>query len=282
MEERWREPAALAEQYAGMLYRLAYARTGSRADAEDVMQEVFVRLLRARPEFRDEEHAKAWLLRVGARCAADVLRAPWRRREGPLDDGLPAPEPPGEGGVVEAVLALPAQYRMAVHLYYYEELSVAEIAAVLGKSEGAVKSRLFRARALLRRYLKEDAAQETLLRAWQRYGTFRGEAAERTWITAIALNVCRDLLRSPWHTHRMELSALAEPAAEDAPWDDTPLRAVLSLPRKYREVVLLRYYEEFTLEEIADTLGIVPGTVSARLTRAKRKLRPMLEEWYYD
>lgn len=120
------------------------------------MQEVFVRLLRARPEFRDEEHAKAWLLRVGARCAADVLRAPWRRREGPLDDGLPAPEPPGEGGVVEAVLALPAQYRMAVHLYYYEELSVAEIAAVLGKSEGAVKSRLFRARALLRRYLKED------------------------------------------------------------------------------------------------------------------------------
>ena len=95
--------------------------------------------------------------------------------------------------------------------------------------------------------LAEDAAQETLLRA------------------------CR-----------MELSALAEPAAEDAPWDDTPLRAVLSLPRKYREVVLLRYYEEFTLEEIADTLGIVPGTVSARLTRAKRKLRPMLEEWYYD
>ncbi len=93
---------------------------------------------------------------MGARCAADVLRAPWRRREGPLDDGLPAPEPPGEGGVVEAVLALPAKYRMAVHLYYYEELSVAEIAAVLGKSEGAVKSRLFRARALLRRYLKED------------------------------------------------------------------------------------------------------------------------------
>ena len=79
-----------------------------------------------------------------------------------------------------------------------------------------------------------------------------------------------------------ELSALAEPSAEDAPWDDTPLRAVLSLPRKYREVVLLRYYEEFTLEEIADTLGIAPGTVSARLTQAKRKLRPMLEEWYYD
>ena len=137
----------VARTYGDMLYRVAYHALKNRADAEDVMQEVFVRLLRARPEFRDEEHAKAWLLRVGARCAADVLRAPWRRREGTLDDALPAPEP---------VLALPAQYRMAVHLYYYEELSVAEIAAVLGKSEGAVKSRLFRARALLRRYLKED------------------------------------------------------------------------------------------------------------------------------
>ena len=146
----------VARTYGDMLYRVAYHALKNRADAEDVMQEVFVRLLRARPEFRDEEHAKAWLLRVGARCAADVLRAPWRRREGPLDDALPAPEPPGEGGVVEAVLALPAKYRTAVHLYYYEELSVAEIAAVLGKSEGAVKSRLFRARALLRRYLKED------------------------------------------------------------------------------------------------------------------------------
>ena len=146
----------VARTYGDMLYRVAYHALKNRADAEDVMQEVFVRLLRARPEFRDEEHAKAWLLRVGACCAADVLRAPWRRREGPLDDGLPAPEPPGEGGVVEAVLALPAKYRTAVHLYYYEELSVAEIAAVLGKSEGAVKSRLFRARALLRRYLKED------------------------------------------------------------------------------------------------------------------------------
>lgn len=78
--------------------------------------------------------------------------------------------------------------------------------------------------------LAEDAAQETLLRAWRRYGTFRGEAAERTWITAIALNVCRDLLRSPWHTHRMELSALAEPAAEDAPWDDTPPLPGRALP----------------------------------------------------
>ena len=153
--ENWREPAELARAYAPAIYRLAYARTGSRADAEDIMQEVFVRLLRARPDFADREHARAWLLRVAANCANDWFRAPWRRREGPLTDSLPAPEHE-DGGVVEAVLALPAKYRTAVHLYYYEELSVAEIAKITGKSESAVKSRLFLARAMLREALKED------------------------------------------------------------------------------------------------------------------------------
>ena len=151
----WNTPEALARDFAPAIFRLAYARTGNRADAEDIMQEVFVRLLRARPEFADREHAKAWLLRVAANCANDWFRAPWRRREGPLTDSLPAPEHE-DGGVVEAVLALPAKYRTAVHLYYYEELSVAEIAKITGKSESAVKSRLFRARAMLREALKED------------------------------------------------------------------------------------------------------------------------------
>ena len=153
--ENWRTPAELARAYAPAIYRLAYARTGSRADAEDIMQEVFVRLLRAEPDFADRAHARAWLLRVAANCANDWFRAPWRRREGPLTDALPAPEHE-DGGVVEAVLALPAKYRTAVHLYYYEELSVAEIAKITGKSESAVKSRLFRARAMLREALKED------------------------------------------------------------------------------------------------------------------------------
>lgn len=153
--ENWREPAELARAYAPAIYRLAYARTGSRADAEDIMQEVFVRLLRAGPDFADRAHARAWLLRVAANCANDWFRAPWRRREGPLTDSLPAPEHE-DGGVVEAVPALPAKYRTAVHLYYYEELSVAEIAKITGKSESAVKSRLFRARAMLREALKED------------------------------------------------------------------------------------------------------------------------------
>ena len=160
MEELWNDPGALARQYAPAVYRLAYARTGSRADAEDVMQEVFLRLVKTRPDFDSEAHAKAWLLRVASNCANDLFRLPWRRREAPLADDLPAPEAPETGSVTEAVLSLPARYRIPIHLYYYEDLSVAEIARTIGKSEGTVKSRLFRARNLLRERLREEEQGE--------------------------------------------------------------------------------------------------------------------------
>lgn len=156
----WNDPGALARQFAPAVYRLAYARTGSRADAEDVMQEVFLRLLQARPVFESEAHAKAWLLRVACNCANDLFRLPWRRREVPLEDNLSAPEALEPEGVTQAVLSLPARYRIPIHLYYYEGFSVAEIAGAMGKSEGTVKSRLFRARKLLRDKLKGEAYDE--------------------------------------------------------------------------------------------------------------------------
>lgn len=155
MEESWKDPGALARQFAPAVYRLAYARTGNRADAEDVMQEVFLRLVRHRPDFDSEAHARAWLLRVASNCANDLFRLPWRRREEPLEEDMSAPEEPGEGSVTEAVLSLPARYRIPIHLYYYEGYSVAEIADITGKSEGTIKSHLFRARTLLRDKLKE-------------------------------------------------------------------------------------------------------------------------------
>lgn len=156
MQEPWNDPSALARRYAPAVYRLAYARTGSQADAEDVMQEVFLRLLRARPVFDSEDHARAWLLRVAVNCANDLLRRFFRRREGPLAEDMPAPAAPETGSVTEAVLSLPARYRIPIHLYYYEDLSVAEIAAATGSSQGTVRSRLFRARALLRKKLEEE------------------------------------------------------------------------------------------------------------------------------
>ena len=74
----------LVARYGQTIYRLAYARTGSREDAEDITQETFLRLVRTNPAFRDEEHRKAWLLRVAANCAGDLFRAPWRRNNRPV------------------------------------------------------------------------------------------------------------------------------------------------------------------------------------------------------
>lgn len=139
----------IVNRYGSSIYRLAYARTGSHADAQDVMQETFLRLVRAGPEFASETHCKAWLLRVAANCVNDVFRSPWRQAQ-PLSEGMEAPAQPEEGGVLEAVLALPAKYRLPVHLYYYEGLSVGEIGEILGKSESVIKTRLFRARGMLR------------------------------------------------------------------------------------------------------------------------------------
>lgn len=158
------EAERLIEAYADAVYRLAYARTGSREDAEDVTQETFLRLVRTGPRFRDGEHCRAWLLRVAMNCAADLHRSAWRRHTRPLEEAehlTISPEEPGNG-VMEAVLALPERYRTVVHLYYYEELSAAEIAAILGKREGTVNTRLCRARAMLRAKLEEEEAAQNV------------------------------------------------------------------------------------------------------------------------
>ena len=138
--------------------RLAYARTGSLADAEDAAQETFLRLLRRDGGFESDEHCKAWLLRVTLNVCADLFRSPWRRRTAPLEEAadLPAEPAPEEGGMLERVLSLPAKYRTVIHLYYYEELSTAEIAGIVGKSEDAVRARMSRARSMLRDKLEKE------------------------------------------------------------------------------------------------------------------------------
>lgn len=149
----------LVARYGQTIYRLAYARTGSREDAEDITQETFLHLVRANPQFRDEEHRKAWLLRVASNCAGDLFRTSWRRKNRPLEEAehIAAAEPESEGaGVLEAVWSLPEDYRIPVHLFYYEGMSVAEIAQALGKREGAIRTRLFRARTMLRDKLREE------------------------------------------------------------------------------------------------------------------------------
>lgn len=129
------------------------------------------------------------------------------------------------------------------------------------------------------RQLAEDAFQETFVRAWKGLDGFRGESSHRTWLTRIALNTCRSMLRTRWFRllrRTQDIDALLDlPAPEDAAPDLT--RELCALPGKYREVILMYYYENMNTREIADMLHLPAGTVSTRLRTAKRLLRTMLE-----
>jgi len=143
--------------YADMIYRLALVRTRNRADAEDVLQDVFFRCLRRRPVFHDQEHQKAWLITAAIRSSNSLLgRAD--RRHGVGADALEAlsTEDDTDRTVYDAVMALPEKYRTAVHLFYYEGYSVEEIGQMTDTKPSTVKSHLHRAREALRRVLKED------------------------------------------------------------------------------------------------------------------------------
>ncbi len=137
------------DAYGAAVYRLAMAFLGQCADAEDVTQETFCRLLFRAPPFADENHRKRWLLRVAANLCRNQLRGFWRKRVTQLEDTIPAIAPK-ELEALNAVMALPEQYKLPIHLYYYEGYSVAEIAEILKLGQSAVKMRLKRGRELLK------------------------------------------------------------------------------------------------------------------------------------
>ena len=145
----------LVEQHEHTLFRAALAILGDVHEAEDAVQDTFLRYLEKRPEFRDENHEKAWLLKVTANLCKSALRSKKRHPTVELLDVYPAPD--GDTGeLVEAVFSLPANQRAAVHRFYYEGYSTGEIAAILGQRPGTVRSHLSRARETLRQKLKGD------------------------------------------------------------------------------------------------------------------------------
>ncbi len=148
---------SLYQAYADMIYRLALVRTRNRADAEDVLQEVFFRCLRRQPEFRDQEHQKAWLI-TAAINASNSLLTRADRRHGAGAEALDwlSTEDDTDHTVYDAVMELPEKYRTAVHLFYYEGYSVEEIGRMMDTKPATVKSHLYRAREALRKVLKED------------------------------------------------------------------------------------------------------------------------------
>lgn len=174
-----REPAALRQSGANphpeaflrqamadwgdAVYRLALGQTRSRADAEDVYQDVFLRLLDSGTAFESPEHLKAWLLRVTVNRCRDLARSGWKRRTVALDPEWDAPDSPArddeDAAVWDAVGQLPEQQRTAVHLHYVEGYSTEEIASALDCRPATARTWLFRARARIRELMEADAAE---------------------------------------------------------------------------------------------------------------------------
>lgn len=159
----------LYETYSDTVFRMAMMYLKSEQEAYDVVQEVFLKLLDRDMKFHDEEHEKAWLLRVAINCCKDEMKSHWWKKRVSLDEcdeirgGLATGDSSSSGAawedrqlILAAVRALPDIYKDVVFLYYYEEYSAEEAARILHKNASTVRSRLQKARELLKQSLKEE------------------------------------------------------------------------------------------------------------------------------
>ncbi len=145
-------------KYGDRVFAAAFHICRSREDADDVVQDTFLKYHAMQLEYDSEEHLKAWLLRTAINRSKDLLKSFWRVHTTPWEEYMDELEfaEPGDRGLFEAVMKLPQKYRIVIHLYYYEEYSIEEISGILRRSSGTVKSQLSRGRSLLKNQLMEE------------------------------------------------------------------------------------------------------------------------------
>lgn len=139
----------MVEKYSNMIYRLALIRTKTKENSEDVYQEVFLRLAKKMPDFKSEEHEKAWLIRVTINCSKNLLNSKFFKNTSELKEDIPF-ETEEKHNIYYSVQKLPIKYKTIVHLYYYENYKIKEISQILKMKENTVKSYLARAREKLK------------------------------------------------------------------------------------------------------------------------------------
>ena len=133
--------------------------------------------------------------------------------------------------------------------------------------------------------LAEDAVQETFLKAWRHWESFREESAEKTWLTRIAINTCKDIRRTAWFRRArqsLSLDAAKKYGKPDSYRDDTVIQAICRLSDRDREALLLRYYQQLSVRETAQVLGVSESSAASRIHRAKGHLRELLKGWWFD
>ena len=144
--------------YRGMVYRLAFGCTGSGFDADDIAQEVFLRLYNYKKPFTDDEHKKAFLLRVTVNLCKNLQKSAWVKKRAELDENMPycGSFSRTESVLREYILQLNPKYRAVIYLFYYEGFSAAETAKILKITQTAVTTRLNRARNQLKEQLSDN------------------------------------------------------------------------------------------------------------------------------
>ena len=142
--------------YSDTVYRLAYACMRNSSDADDVFQDVFLKYAEKAPAFANEEHRRAWLIRVTLNRCLSHYRSNWWKRIVPLDEATHASAPaPTDPALDEALARLPVKYRTVIHLHYFENYDTSEIAVLTGQRASTVRAQLTRARQMLESLLKE-------------------------------------------------------------------------------------------------------------------------------
>lgn len=149
------------EVYSNTVYRFALSLTRQKDVAEDVFQNVFLRYMKKRPQFKNEEHAKAWFYVVTRNCSRMHFTSAFMRYTAPLLDDIPSLTSE-EKGLYYDVLKLPEKYRTVIHLFYYEGYSTQQISSLLNKKDATVRTRLRRARELLKIEITRSEENENL------------------------------------------------------------------------------------------------------------------------
>ncbi len=148
----------LIERYRDNLFAVAFHMCKNAADADDIVQETFLQYYLSGKNFDNEQHIRSWLIRVAINKAKNVNHSFWRQHKVPLEEYMETLvfETPEDGELFETVMNLPDKYRIVIHLYYYEDFSIREIAKTLRLTENTIKVRLMRGRKMLREVLKEE------------------------------------------------------------------------------------------------------------------------------
>ncbi|MBR2133009.1 MAG: RNA polymerase sigma factor [Oscillospiraceae bacterium] len=146
----------IVREYGNLLYRLCFVMLGSESDAEDAVQESFIKYLKKAPPFQSAEHEKAWLIAVAANQCKDFLRFRKRHPQIELEHLREASNETSDSGILEALMTLPEKFRLVLTLYYVEEYRVEEIAKIIGRTHSAVKMRLQKGRKLLEETFRKE------------------------------------------------------------------------------------------------------------------------------